>query len=654
MGSKRKGRSAEGGRVPSGNAPADGSVPPSGGGKIARLSGLRPDLALLVAALLVGGTCTTVVLARHRNAGPPEVLSETVTNTSGPSGSGGSGSTGGGTNDASSGDQGGTDGGTEGGTGGGDGGGTGKGDQPDLMVSALNGTTVVVVNAGVGPAGSSVVAVSGTTFPIAGLAPGASDSATFDCREGPLTATADVNGQVAESNEGNNTRTAGPFTCSGTQAKLPDLQVSALTSTSVTVDNSGDAASGSFVTSVSGIDLTFGSIAAGSSATKKMSCRAGLLNATADARGQVDESDETNNSKKAGPFTCPAPDLIVSDVSSTSATIENVGTLGAGKSVVDVEGDRLTVGSLQPGVGTTVTFPCKEGLITATADVTGDIVESNESNNTKTGGPFTCAKPDLVITELTSDLFVVQNLGGADITVDFVVTVSGPADYTIAGLGAGKSNTVHFADCKAGSLTATADSTHKVDESDESNNDRTAGPFVCGEPDLLVTDLTSTSATVKNQGNLDAGAFLLDVSGVGTFDIGGLAAGSSTTIKFACTEGKLTATADIRDQVVESNENNNSTTVDVGVCPKPDLVITDITTLSVTIMNIGDAPAGSSQVKVTSAGTFDVGSLGAGQSVTIDLQGCFEGDLTATADVADQVAESDEGNNVLTKSVGLC
>jgi subtilase family serine protease len=59
-------------------------------------------------------------------------------------------------------------------------------------------------------------------------------------------------------------------------------------------------------------------------------------------------------------------------------------------------------------------------------------------------------------------------------------------------------------------------------------------------------------------------------------------------------------------------------------------------------------------VTVTGAGTFQVGGLAAGQSLVINLGGCFGGTRTATADARNQVAESNENNNSLTRDTGSC
>ena len=78
-------------------------------------------------------------------------------------------------------------------------------------------------------------------------------------------------------------------------------------------------------------------------------------------------------------------------------------------------------------------------------------------------------------------------------------------------------------------------------------------------PDLVAV-LTDTTVTVRNVGQGPAGQSLVTVLGVGTFTIPTLAPGQSTTHKYACVRGTITATADYARVVAESNEDNNTTT----------------------------------------------------------------------------------------------
>jgi hypothetical protein len=83
-------------------------------------------------------------------------------------------------------------------------------------------------------------------------------------------------------------------------------------------------------------------------------------------------------------------------------------------------------------------------------------------------------------------------------------------------------------------------------------------------PDLVVSNLTASSATVTNAGSAAAGPFVLTVSVPGgTFTIPGLAPGASTTRTWSTciSPGNITATADSGGQVAESSEGNNSRSI---------------------------------------------------------------------------------------------
>ena len=80
---------------------------------------------------------------------------------------------------------------------------------------------------------------------------------------------------------------------------LPDLVITALTETSFTVTNTGTAAAGPFVVSVTLIGtFSFAGLAPHESATRTWSaCRRGTLNAVADRGRTVTESNEANNTR---------------------------------------------------------------------------------------------------------------------------------------------------------------------------------------------------------------------------------------------------------------------------------------------------------------------------------------------------------------------
>jgi hypothetical protein len=80
--------------------------------------------------------------------------------------------------------------------------------QPNLVITVLSSTSFTVANVGTAPAGAFVVTVTGTApMTFGGLAPGQSQTRSFPCRPGTITAVADSGAMVAESNEADNTRT---------------------------------------------------------------------------------------------------------------------------------------------------------------------------------------------------------------------------------------------------------------------------------------------------------------------------------------------------------------------------------------------------------------------------------------------------------------
>jgi hypothetical protein len=82
--------------------------------------------------------------------------------------------------------------------------------------------------------------------------------------------------------------------------------------------------------------------------------------------------------------TAPFPDL-VAVLANASVTVTNAGDAPAGTSIVLVQGvGTFTVPALGPGQSTTRTYPCKSGTITAVADETKLVTESDEGNNTAT------------------------------------------------------------------------------------------------------------------------------------------------------------------------------------------------------------------------------------------------------------------------------
>lgn len=236
-------------------------------------------------------------------------------------------------------------------------------------------------------------------------------------------------------------------------------------------------------------------------------------------------------------------------------------------------------------------------------------------------------------------------------------------------------------------ITAIADMSNQINESDETNNvASTVLQVVTPLPDLTIISFTVPSTvtngqlvtfyvTVKNIGNAQAnniitraydnttGQMLMSQS------IPSLAPGSSQTLSqgwnVQTTTGvhALYAFADATNSITESNENNNkmwqSVTVVQSVA-KPDLTITNgygnSSALYAVVNNQGNASAANFTVNFwdvssnTSVGNMLVASLASGATTTVSVpfSGAGPGDhnILATVDYYSTVAEFNEANNV--------
>ncbi|GAA1033089.1 hypothetical protein GCM10009557_33700 [Virgisporangium ochraceum] len=223
---------------------------------------------------------------------------------------------------------------------------------------------------------------------------------------------------------------------------------------------------------------------------------------------------------------------------------------------------------------------------------------------------------------------------------------------------------------------------------------------VCGtpapNPDLVVSSVTwspanptettavTLSATVQNIGTAASLATTVNLSlggsVVGTANVGALAAGASASVQVnAGTRAQgtyaVTAVVDPSNTVVEQNDGNNSLTAPtqlvVAQAPGPDLLVTGISTnppnpaigasvsFTVNVQNRGTSASAASTTRVVVGGTTLNGataSIAAGTTATVAISGSWTATsggatITATADAANVVAETNEGNNSLSQSI---
>ncbi|KUL36684.1 CARDB domain-containing protein [Actinoplanes awajinensis] len=215
-------------------------------------------------------------------------------------------------------------------------------------------------------------------------------------------------------------------------------------------------------------------------------------------------------------------------------------------------------------------------------------------------------------------------------------------------------------------------------------------------PDLVVTSTTwspaapdetsaiALTATVRNAGTVASAATKADFKLGGTVvagaDVPALAAGASATVTGtagARAQGSYTVstTVDPANTVAESNNDNNtftaSTPLVVGQAPGPDLQVTAITmtpanpavgtavSFTVAVQNRGISAAGASTTRLAVGTTTLTGAtpaIAAGATTTVTIGGTWtaaSGGATAvaTADSAGVIAETNENNNTLSRSI---
>ncbi len=354
------------------------------------------------------------------------------------------------------------------------------------------------------------------------------------------------------------------------------------------------------------------------------------------------------------------PDLIVQEITWLpenplmgnavifTVTIKNQGDSQAGYSHVaffinDTYQTSKSIKLLDPGATATSTFTWRAEAdshsIKAIADVINHVTESNEANNEKTYA-ISILAPDLIVESIT---WSPENPSIGD-KVTFSVTVKNRGNYRAGGSnvdfyidgysrgyrfvmstepGATVNQTFIWTALPGShSVSAFADILRQAKESDETNNEKTV-TYATAAPDLIIDSITwspknpsentmiTLKVTIKNQGSGKAEYSLVDyyVDGIyrdsahiGQLDIG---AKTTTTIDWITRAKPHTfeAIADAGNRVIESDETNNTKSIDMPT-PSPDLVIQDITwspssplilhrmTFTVTFKNQGKSTSG--------------------------------------------------------------
>jgi subtilase family serine protease len=449
------------------------------------------------------------------------------------------------------------------------------------------------------------------------------------------------------------------------------------------------------------------------------------ITAIADVDGSVTENNESNN-KRTVTFSTLAPDLMVEDIVwspespsmqdtvSFNVTINNQGGGRADPCTVAfyineylIASDALS--SMEAGDSVNMTFShaavTNPSSIKAVVDIYEHVTENDETNNEKTV-IFSTALPDLVIRDVTwspTDAAVGDN-------VTFTVTVenqgSGKAGESriechigisyveyleVQEIAAGSQVTPSFvwaAQSNPDKVRVVADYDSKLAESNENNNTFTRD-IAIAPPDLVVQEITwsptdaiigdtaTFTAIIRNQGSGEAQDFyvacyidddLMTYAFINQIEPDATANATFTWLVQGSTHA-VRAVADYNRKVIESDEDNNESTVTM-VPAMPDLIIETITwspadfpagdkvDFNVIIKNQGSQKANTFRVTCfiddSAAGYQDVASIDAGATVTykfpwtaLDGNHC----IRITADANNQIDEIEENNNIRTLNI---
>jgi len=394
--------------------------------------------------------------------------------------------------------------------------------------------------------------------------------------------------------------------------------------------------------------------------TTSITCSLGSLSAgsrgveaCADADNEVDEgvAGETDNCRTEY-ISVGAPDLVVTGLSPTWApanqaltvtvTVKNQGGAAAGASATRLRFDGVTkcaaVSTPALAAGASASVTCGVGTLAAgthtleaVADINGQVAESDEGNNTKTGSVVGFL-PDLHVNGIMPD----EEPAGTDVTVYVQVRNAGyvPAGASqtrvrldggtvcaalpVGALDPGSSTIVS---CHLGVLPigehlveACADIGGAVVEGIEDNNCSTETVTIVG-PDLVVTGIDPRygrageamiiDVTVHNQGAAAAAASATRVKVEGVTKCNAIStpaipAGGTAVVQ--CDLGSYTPgiydlelIADVNGQVAESNETNNTRLDDMKIAPSVTWVVNP--------QGTGDYPTIQAAIDAASDGT---------------------------------------------------
>ncbi len=461
----------------------------------------------------------------------------------------------------------------------------------------------------------------------------------------------------------------------------------------------------------------------------------GTISATATVASGEPDADTANNAVTEETTVSSNSDLVVSQIDLSppdsirdgetvilTATVQNLNDYPSVNTfMVDFLLDGTSIGtqsvddSLAGGASVQISreWTARPGAhsIEVVVDSAGNVVETDETNNSKQLDSLAVGWADFVIAGVTwapenpvqgervTFTATVANNGAATLrafAVDFTIDGAGIGSVEIpGGLATGATTAVTqtwTAETGEHTVEVVADSAGQISESDESNNLLAQPLSSIAAADLAVSGIVydplqpadgqpvTLTATVENIASTTLKdfdvEFVVDGTAIGSHTVsGGLAGGASTQVSetWPALVGThiVTVTADAARVVTESEEENNTGSVTLPLIAAPDLTISSITrtpatpsmgemvTFTATISNTG----GSTERKFEVGFAVDGEAIGI-QAVATGLENnatttvthtwvATSGShtVTVTVDPGDQMPETDDANNSLTENL---
>ncbi|MEK7353928.1 MAG: CARDB domain-containing protein [Chloroflexota bacterium] len=370
-----------------------------------------------------------------------------------------------------------------------------------------------------------------------------------------------------------------------------------------------------------------------------------------------------------------------------------------------------SLGSIRFTFASVVTLSGNSDNVSVTADINNEVAEGDETNNSA-WNILSAAKPDLTIIEKHENWVVPGTSYTISYTVKNQGTATAPAGHNMAlqvdgiyieqkpvpvSLASGANytdtfNTVVTLSGTTDGITVVTDFNKDVDESSETNNRASFNVAWPAAPDLRVNNSTDEWVApgsqykvhfgIRNDGNAAASAnhsAALNIDGVEVerkqIPVSLLPGQSysdvfNATVNITGGMDKVMVTADISNVIAESGETNNTWTNTFAWPQAPDLIVNTNTenwlpgsttqyNVYYGVQNIGNAPAPAGHnVQLNVDGNvietepipviLNPGSWYAGVfRAELTLSGGSD-NITITADINNEVVESDETNNFRT------